>query len=60
MSDEDAFTRHQRALLYKAPKAPPRQPQPGELLCEFHVERAHTFDRVGDNNRISRGCPDRY
>ena len=29
-----------------SPKAPPRQPAPGELLNEFHVERTHTFWRV--------------
>ena len=26
--------------------APPRQPQPGELLFEFHVERTHQVFRV--------------
>jgi hypothetical protein len=28
------------------PPAPPRQPKPGELLFEFHVERTLTFWRV--------------
>src|SRR5437016_12049963 len=29
-----------------SPQAPPRQPQPGELLFEFHVEATYTFWRV--------------
>jgi len=33
------------ALLWNAPKAPPRQAVAGELLFEFHVEATHTFWR---------------
>jgi hypothetical protein len=39
----DTSPRNQRALQYNAPKAPPRQPKPGELLFEFHVARTHKF-----------------
>jgi hypothetical protein len=42
MSDDDAapfYSPHYQA-------APPRQPTPGELLCEFHVAATHTFWRV--------------
>jgi hypothetical protein len=53
--DDDAFAKHQRALLHNAPKAPPRQPQPGELLFEFHVERTHTFYRVELRDRGAYG-----
>jgi hypothetical protein len=35
-----------RALFWDAPQPPPRQPQPGELLFEFHVAATHTFYRV--------------
>ena len=35
MTDEDAAHSHQRALLHNAPKAAPREPQPGELLMTF-------------------------
>jgi hypothetical protein len=34
-NDEDARAQRQRALLHNAPKAPPREPQPGELLMTF-------------------------
>ncbi len=40
MSDESPFY-----APSKLP-APPRQPRPGELLFEFHVEATHTFWRV--------------
>jgi hypothetical protein len=53
--DDNAFTTHQRRLLHNAPKAPPRQPQPGELLFEFHVERTHTFYRVELRDRGAYG-----
>ena len=35
-----------RAVLWNALPPPPRQPEPGELLFEFHVKRTHTFYRV--------------
>jgi hypothetical protein len=40
MADDELFFRENR------PPTPSRQPQPGELLFEFHVERTHTFYRV--------------
>jgi hypothetical protein len=42
----DTSPKNQRALQHNAPKAPPRQPKPGEFLFEFHVERTHTLWRV--------------
>lgn len=53
--DNDAYTRHQRRLLHNAPKALPRQSEPGELLFEFHVERTHTFYRVELRDRGAHG-----
>jgi hypothetical protein len=32
---EDKEAQHRRALLYNAPKAPPREPKPGERLMTF-------------------------
>src|SRR5436189_2652175 len=32
-------------MFHNSPKAPPRQPKPGELLFEFYVEHTHTFWR---------------
>jgi hypothetical protein len=40
MSDDQPFYAPDRK------PAAQRQPQPGELLFEFHVERTHTFYRV--------------
>jgi hypothetical protein len=37
---------HERALLHNAPKAAARQPQPGELLCEFYSETRKKFYRI--------------
>ena len=34
-NDEDARAQRQRALLHNAPKAPLREPKPGELLMTF-------------------------
>lgn len=39
MAGDELFFRPNR------PPTPPRQPKPGELLFEFHVERTHTFYR---------------
>jgi hypothetical protein len=47
----DTSPRNQRALQHDAPKAPTRQPQPGELLFEFHVERTHRFYRAEVRDR---------
>jgi hypothetical protein len=41
----DTSPKNQRALQHNAPKAPPRQPKPGEFLFEFHVERTHACYR---------------
>jgi hypothetical protein len=48
MDDEhdDARTQHRRALLHNAPQPAPRQPQPGELLCEFYPETRKKFFRI--------------
>jgi hypothetical protein len=40
MAGDELFFRENR------PPTPPLQPQPGELLFEFHVERTHKFYRV--------------
>jgi hypothetical protein len=45
-NDDDARARHQRALLHGAPQPAPRQPQPGELLCEFYSETRKKFYRI--------------
>ena len=38
-NDEDARAQPQRALLHNAPKAPPREPTPGERLMKFGWQR---------------------
>jgi hypothetical protein len=43
---EDQRAQHQRALLHGAPQPAPRQPQPGELLCEFYSEGRKKFYRI--------------
>jgi hypothetical protein len=47
----DTSPRNQRALQHDAPKAPPRQPKPGELLFEFHIARTHRFYRAESRDR---------
>jgi hypothetical protein len=43
------------ALLWNHTPPPLRQPKPGELLFEFHVERTHTFKRVELRNHGAYG-----
>jgi hypothetical protein len=39
----DTSPKNQAALQHGGGSRPPRQPEPGELLFEFHVERGYTF-----------------
>ena len=57
MSDEpfDKREQHQRALLHNAPKPSPRQPVPGELLCEFYSEKRRKFYRIELRDRGQYG-----
>jgi hypothetical protein len=52
---EDKKTQHQRALLHNAPRPAPRQPQPGELLCEFYSEKRKKFYRIELRDRGQDG-----
>jgi hypothetical protein len=47
----DTSPQNQRALQHNAPKAPPRQPKGGELLCEVHP-------RLGSGASESKEVPD--
>jgi hypothetical protein len=53
----DTSPTNQRALQYDAPKAPPRQAKPGELLFEFYRERDHSrwLSELRDNSRAGAG-----
>jgi hypothetical protein len=54
MTDEYEADRR-RALLHNAPKASPRQPTPGELLCEFYSAARKKFYRIELRDRGQYG-----
>jgi hypothetical protein len=53
--NDDAYAKHQRGLLHNAPKAPPRQPQPGEEVWRLtHPKGRVQSCELRDNSRSGR------
>src|SRR5262249_33266225 len=51
----DARAQRERALLHDAPRPAPRQPSPGELLCEFYSGSRKKFYRIELRDRGQYG-----
>src|SRR5262245_24676736 len=51
----DTSPKDKRALLHNAPKAAPRQPHAGELLCEFYSASRKKFYRIELRDRGQYG-----